>query len=180
MITNKVLDQATVIGELWIYGSLMSRLERNLQLKAVKYTPLFTFPRRETTYTRCDSGFEFSMALLKRLKVCETQDEFQRHKWLLGSSAFLLLAPLSSLGGYIGGNKAGFHSTRLKLLQVAQVLCRSALGVHWAAPHCGTAWLLPGLCWGCTVIWAWDPVQLKEKSLSTTVGGKWALRDTDV
>lgn len=120
MITNKVLDKAITIGGLWIYARLMSRLERSLQLKVVKYTPLFSFPRRETIYSQCNSGFEFSAALLTWLKVCKTPNEFQRHKWLLGCSKFLLLAPLSSLRRHVLGSKAGFHSTCLKLPQVPQ------------------------------------------------------------
>lgn len=120
MITNKVLDKAITIGELWIYTRLMLRPGWSLQLKVVKYTPLFSFPRRETIYSQCNSGFELSAALLKWLKVCKTRDEFQRHKWLLGCSKFLLLVPLSSLRRYTLGSKAGFHSTCLKLLQVPQ------------------------------------------------------------
>lgn len=93
MITNKVLDKAITIGELWIYSRLMSGLERSLQFTVVDCTPLFSFAMRETTYIWCNSGFELSAAVLKWLEVCKTQDECKSHK-LLRCSKFLLLTAL--------------------------------------------------------------------------------------
>lgn len=176
MITNKVLDKAIIIGEVWIYARLMSRLKRSLQLKVEEYTLLFSFPRRQTSCAPCDSGFKFSSVLLKWLEVCKTQDGLQRHKWLLDSSKILILVLLSSLGGCILGNKASFHSTGLKVLHVALVPCLSTLGVHWAAPRCSISWLPQGLCWSCTIIWAWYPDHLKDGEMGAEGGMVLSLR----
>lgn len=169
MITNKVLDKAIIIGEVWIYARLVSRLKKSLQLKVVEYT-LFSFHRRETSCTPCDSGFKFCSVLLKWLKVWKTQGGLQRHKWLLGCSKFLIFVPLSSLGGYILGNKASFCSTGLKVPQFAQVLC--AFGGSLSSSQLQHLLAAPGSVLGlhCYLGLVYSP--LKRKDEEREVGGK--------
>lgn len=170
MIINKVLDKAITIGELWIYSRLVSRLERSLQFTVVDCTPLFSFTRRETIYSWCNSGFEFSAAILKWPKVCKTRDEVKSHKWLRFSK-FLLLAPLFKKMHIRQQSRFSFH------------MFKTATG---ASAPLGFLERLPAVApLGC--YWNWIGaatgfglgIQLKE-SLSATQGGEHLRRDADV